>query len=248
MTRLSLTSVVTVVVALFIGSATALAQREEGIIRSRTADLSCAEGSNGRVFRVINAASTTSCTTERGDATALCWCACVEETCAFIALAPQDVDLSEYAALSGAEFTGSVSIVDLEMVGNQDPPLFLVQAAYDEKVTTTLVINDDGFDVQATGSTGSGGLGAYDGGAYISDGGSAMVAAEGGALTATSENGCLEVQGVSYCHAAAYQPYMCSGGGPGLYFDTDDGEFCYCDGTAWGPVDAASSATCTTPE
>lgn len=41
----------------------------------------------------------------------------------------------------------------------------------------------------------------------------------------------------------------CDAGAAGLvYFDTSDAELCYCNGTAWGPIDAASAADCESPE
>ncbi len=62
---------------------------------------------------------------------------------------------------------------------------------------------------------------------------------------ATFEDNCIAVDGVKYCGAQTNFPYTCPGGGDyGQYFDIDDGEFCYCNGTAWAPIDAASLAEC----
>lgn len=41
----------------------------------------------------------------------------------------------------------------------------------------------------------------------------------------------------------------CGAGQAGnVYFDTSDAELCYRNGTAWGPIDAASAADCASPE
>ncbi len=76
-----------------------------------------------------------------------------------------------------------------------------------------------------------------------------------GGLTVTGDvtfdvgvNGCVLVNNVNYCGAQGSEPYSCSGAGVGMYFDTDDGEFCFCNGTGWGPIDGDSTAQCATPE
>lgn len=66
--------------------------------------------------------------------------------------------------------------------------------------------------------------------------------------SATFDTACVLVRDLYYCEARSTNPYSCSGAEIGLYFDTDDGEFCFCDGTAWGPVDQSSAAVCASPE
>jgi len=59
----------------------------------------------------------------------------------------------------------------------------------------------------------------------------------------------VDVSGIRYGSSGGGTPYTCDGGDPvGIYFDTNDGEFCFCDGTAWGPIDQSSAANCTTNE
>ncbi len=61
---------------------------------------------------------------------------------------------------------------------------------------------------------------------------------------ATFEDNCIVVDGVNYCGAQTNFPYTCPGGVYGQYYDIDDDTFCFCNGTSWEPIDAASLAEC----
>lgn len=55
--------------------------------------------------------------------------------------------------------------------------------------------------------------------------------------------GWVEIQGVRYGGAVAAAPYTCDGSDPvGYYTDTTGPDLCYCNGSAWAPVDG--SGTC----
>ncbi len=61
---------------------------------------------------------------------------------------------------------------------------------------------------------------------------------------ATFNNSCIDVDGVNYCGASDSPPYACAAGLYGQYFDLSATAFCFCNGTAWGPIDVASAAEC----
>ncbi len=61
---------------------------------------------------------------------------------------------------------------------------------------------------------------------------------------ATFQDNCIAVDGIKYCGAQSNFPYGCQGTDYGQYYDLDDNTFCFCNGTSWEPIDAASAAAC----
>lgn len=240
----------TVALVVAIMAAAASAQDTREIVRTGAADLRCVAGgtNEGTIYEVTNASTNVDCDTtpepvEASRVSALCLCS----GGTFVALVSQEAeapDLSAYAALQGADFTGPVT-VDIDHGEGTDETL-LVTGLYGETTARLLV----GGEEQAVAlAWGDNGFYASQAQAGMTLGQSAFQLSADDSAYIMSGYDCLWLASFRFCGAMNYNPYNCATGAPGQYFDTDDGEICFCDGVGpWAPVDAASSAACTTPE
>jgi len=214
----------------------------------------CAAGNiTYQLVIVTDAASSTDCSTGSGDGTTPSVCWCIDG--AFAALsAATSADLSAYAPLAGADFTGPVTAPNMSFGDgsayvlsiNEDG--LLVQSDALEDLSLDLDASDGSISARLRDPDSSLGwsLG-LDGSARAADfgdlGSGPSAAGYISFYSATSPfvvspTGCVDLgvpgDQMTICGASSDPPYTCDGSAKyGLYTDTDDGKLYHCNKSSW---------------
>lgn len=212
---------------------------------------SCRSIDAGFIYVLTNASSTSSCNMLQavGDETAFCACksdgsggyewALLSEAIGAVS----EAHLSNYVRLSGSGESQTIYGAD----STTSPDGFKVHIAAEEY--SVMAGSNTPFFADLTGAfigspTGAGSIGVSDGLLTIGHStGSVTIDAALAATIGSSGEGWTTMQGVRYGAAATEAPYSCSGGSSpvGYYTDTDGPDLCYCNGTAWAPVDGTGA-------